>query len=434
MKEGKDMGFDLRNHIIKENILKGGFGLEKESLRVDEHGYLSHTNHPFLGNRYIDRDFCENQVELITDPGISVDKAYKDLEIIHRETVKSLYTLESGKEVLWPFSNPPYVKGESDIPVASFQGNLKSKEFYRQYLAKKYGKKKMLFSGIHVNYSFSLELLEEDYKTSHFHNFKDYKNDIYLHLAKKVVKYSWFIVYLTAASPLLDGSFFDDDKIGVTIDKNIGSARCSEIGYWNDFIPILNYKNIDCYSESIEKYVRNGQLKETSELYYPVRLKPKGMNNLENLKEKGVNHIELRMIDLNPFSPINLMKEDIDFINLLIVYLMSLDDEEFDDLEQIRAVQNEKEAAKYDDQHIQIEVSYHHSENIRNLSLKLLNDIEEYFSLFDNQELKDIIQFQRDKIMNHQRYVERVKKEFSDDYVALGLEKAKEYAEKFCKG
>ena len=36
----------------------GNFGLEKESLRVDEKGFLAHTSHPFLENKNIDRDFC----------------------------------------------------------------------------------------------------------------------------------------------------------------------------------------------------------------------------------------------------------------------------------------------------------------------------------------------------------------------------------------
>lgn len=428
------MEFDLNSSIVRKYILKGGFGLEKESLRVDEEGYLSHTLHPFLGNPYIDRDFCENQVELITDPCASVDEAYRDLEIIHREIVKSLYTLETGKEILWPFSNPPYVKGEKDIPVASFHGNLKNKEYYRQYLADKYGKKKMLFSGIHINYSFALELLEEDYKNKNFESFKEYKNDIYLKLAKKIVEYSWLIVYLTAASPILDGSFFDEEKIGKTVYKNLGSARCSEIGYWNHFVPKLDYHSLESYIESIQKYVDDGHLKETSELYYPVRLKPKGINNLSNLKEKGINHIELRMIDLNPFSPINLMKEDVHFIHLLIIYLISLDDEEFDEVKQARAIQNEKEAAKYDDKNINIEIAENQYVNIRKLSLSLLDDIEHYFSFLEDDNYKDIIQYQRNKIVNHQRYVERVREDFSENYVSLGVQKAKTYAKKICKG
>lgn len=428
------MGFDLGNNIIKKYLLKGGFGLEKESLRVDENGYLCHTLHPFLGNPYIDRDFCENQVELITDPCASVDEAYRDLAIIHRETVKSLYTMETGKEFLWPFSNPPYVKGEKDIPVARFRGDLKNKEYYRQYLATKYGKKKMLFSGIHINYSFAEELLEEDYKNKNFESFQDYKNHIYLQFAKKIVKYSWFIVYLTAASPILDGSFFDDLKLGEVVDKNLGSARCSEIGYWNNFVPVLDYTNLNNYIDSIQKYVDNKQLKETSELYYPVRLKPKGINNIDNLRKKGVNHIELRMIDLNPFSPINFMKEDLEFIHLFIIYLMSLPDEKFTEEMQISAIRNEKEAAKYDDKHMKIEVTKNQYCYIRELSLQLLNDIEKYFSSFDNLNNQTIIQYQRNKIVNHQRYVERIKKEFSKDYVTLGVQKAEEYAKKICEG
>lgn len=428
------MGFDLGNNIIKKYLLKGGFGLEKESLRVDENGYLCHTLHPFLGNPYIDRDFCENQVELITDPCASVDEAYRDLAIIHRETVKSLYTMETGKEFLWPFSNPPYVKGEKDIPVARFRGDLKNKEYYRQYLATKYGKKKMLFSGIHINYSFAKELLEEDYKNKNFESFQDYKNHIYLQFAKKIVKYSWFIVYLTAASPILDGSFFDDLKLGEVVDENLGSARCSEIGYWNNFVPVLDYTNLNNYIDSIQKYVDNKQLKETSELYYPVRLKPKGINNIDNLRKKGVNHIELRMIDLNPFSPINFMKEDLEFIHLFIIYLMSLPDEKFTEEIQISAIRNEKEAAKYDDKHIKIEIAKNQYCYIRELSLQLLNDIEKYFSSFDNLNNQKIIQYQRNKIVDHQRYVERIKKEFSKDYVTLGVQKAEEYAKKICEG
>ncbi|MCI9539182.1 MAG: hypothetical protein HFG35_13130 [Eubacterium sp.] len=62
----------------------------------------------------------------------------------------------------------------------------------------------------------------------------------------------------------------------------------------------IPYQSIESYADSIEKYVLQGLLKAPSELYYPVRLKPAGENNLENLRKNGVNHIELRMFDLNP--------------------------------------------------------------------------------------------------------------------------------------
>ena len=83
----------------------------------------------------------------------------------------------------------------------------------------------------------------------------------------------------------------------------------SEKGYWNTFLPIFDYRSLDAYIQSMEYYIRAGELREIRELYYPVRLKPKGENSLANLKQ-GVDHIELRMLDLNPFSPVGISKED----------------------------------------------------------------------------------------------------------------------------
>ncbi len=415
------MGLHRENKIIKEHLLTGGFGLEKESLRVDLDGYLSHVEHPFMGNPYIDRDFCENQVEMITDARSSCDLAYRDLEIIHKQTVKSLYTLETGREILWPFSNPPFVKGESDIPVAVFEGAQKGKEVYRQYLAHKYGKTKMLFSGIHVNYSFDDELLKEEYKYYPDLTYQQFKDQLYLELAQKIVYYVWMIVYLTAASPILDKSYKKD--MSASIYHDLGSARCSEIGYWNDFVPVLKYDTIQAYVDSIQKYVDDGMLRAASELYYPVRLKPKGLNTNEHLRETGVNHIELRVFDLNPFSPIGIIKEDLRFVNLFIVYLMSLDKIDLDEDMQKQAIANEKAAARYDDTKIFID-----GENIKDKTLAILNDMEKYF---DDDASKTTIQYQKDKL--NKRYVERIMEQYGDNYVGEGLRVAIENAIEICK-
>ena len=189
------MGFNFDNQLIKNNMYKGSFGIEKESLRINEYGFLSHTKHPFYNNSHIDRDFCENQVEIVTDVCNSTYSVYKNLEELHNTVVKALIELKSGKELLWHFSNPPYIKGENDIPIASFKGSLKGKELYRQYLAKKYGKKKMLFSGIHFNFSFDDELINIAFKNSSDNSYQEYKNKIYLELAKKITKYSWLRLY-----------------------------------------------------------------------------------------------------------------------------------------------------------------------------------------------------------------------------------------------
>ena len=79
-------------------------------------------------------------------------------ESIKTHILKGYFGLEM--ERLWVLGNPPYIENEKDIPVALFEGENVSKTAYRDYLSDKYGRYKMTFSGIHVNFSFSEELLQ----------------------------------------------------------------------------------------------------------------------------------------------------------------------------------------------------------------------------------------------------------------------------------
>jgi glutamate--cysteine ligase len=425
------MGIDFSNLKVRKHMLDGNFGLEKESLRVTPEGFLSHTKHPFPDNPNMERDFCENQTELITNVAKSTDGVWEELSSLHQKAVKTLLELETGKEFLWPFSNPPYVKGEHDIPIASFQGHLRGKELYREYLASKYGKKKMLFSGIHFNFSFSEDFLKECFNQSKEASFIDCKNNIYLNLAKNVAKYSWLIVYLTAASPVMDGSFFHEEDLGKDVLKNLASPRCSHMGYWNDFEPILEYDTIENYVKSIEAYVEQGQLKEAAELYYPVRLKPKGENSLENLKTTGINHIELRMLDLNPLEPVGIKKEDLRFLHLLIVYFTSLEEAEFLPLEQMMAVRNEKKAAQYEEDEILIDMGWDEVLPIHEAALQILTSMEEFYDRLEQPMCSEVIRFQKKKLLHpNGRYAVQIREQFKDDYVKRGLELANEYADR----
>lgn len=281
--------------------------------------------------------------------------------------VTTLLHLKTGKELMWPFSNPPYVLGEKDIPIASYEGVLRGKELYREYLAGKYGKRKMLFSGIHFNFSFSEKILEEGYRNSTFASLQEYKNQIYLELAKKVTKCSWLIVYLTAASPVMDGSFFHDEDLGKVVLKNLASPRCSKIGYWNDFDPLLDYENLQSYVKSIESYVAQGQLKEAAELYYPVRLKPKGENTLERLKN-------------------------------------------------------------YAEDGIWIETGWNSAMPVKQAALHVLASMKQFFKRIGKEELMEIIYFQEQKIFcPNNRYAVQIKSMFEKDYVKRGIELAEQH-------
>lgn len=423
------MGINFHNPKLNKNMFNATFGLEKESLRIDAKGFLSHTKHPFADNPKIERDFCENQVEMVTDVFNSTDELIQGLTKLHNGVVTDLLNLNTGKELLWGFSNPPYVKGDDDIQIADFSGLLKEKKTYREHLAKKYGKKKMLFSGIHLNYSFGDNLLYAGFNESKFSSVQEYKNSLYLELSKKITKYSWLIVYLTAASPVADGSFFDDNKIKTDVVTPFSSARCSEIGYWNNFVPVLDYTTVQSYTKSIQSYTDRGLLKSVSELYYPIRIKPKGENSLENLNQNGVNHIELRMLDLNPLSPIGIFKEDIDFIHLLIIYLMTKEDENFPIEEQITAVKNIKNGAKFDHESTIVDFD-RKSLSVKLTALDILNSMEEYFISNNKCEVLKTIEYQKKKITDDSnRYAQIIIKDFGNNFVAKGVQLSQKYAD-----
>lgn len=409
---------------VRELLLNGEFGLEKESLRVDENGYLAHTPHPFQDDEHIVRDFCENQTEINTSVLKSAKDAVKSLEQYYVQIQKKLATLPK-TEYLWPFSNPPYIRNEDDVPVAIFEGEEASKTEYRYYLSDRYGRYKMTFSGIHVNFSFDEELLKKNFQYSQEKDYLDYKNQLYVELAKKMAVYGWILVAVTAASPLLDVSYMEKGREGAEVFNGMGSVRCSEIGYWNYFTPIFDYTNIRTYADSIQAYVDQGLLAYTSELYYPIRLKPKGKNDLNTLREEGVNHIEMRMFDLNPLVPAGVDWRDVAFAQLLIVWLASTPNQKIADKDQVQAAQNFKNAAHYDLKTVKILAPNGEVDTVADAALSVILDMKDFYKDFSD-EVKEVLEFEEVKFIDgDNRYAWIIRKEFSGKYVKKGLELAK---------
>ena len=398
------MLIDFDNAEIKKYGNKAEFGLERESLRVRSDGTLADTPHPFPGDKQIDRDFCENQIEIITDVFTDAASLISQLNDIHDRIDKKLMQMN---ELLWCFSNPPVIGREEDIPVAVFGEELRCKNEYRAYLAEKYGKKKMLFSGIHFNYSFSPEFIDAAFALSGEKDRRMFSDRMYLSLTAKLVSYSWLAVFLTAASPVMHSSF------GIESNR-FSSVRCSKYGYWNDFVPMLDYSSLEAYVQSIERLVSGGRLRSVTELYYPVRIKPRGDNSLEALREKGINHIELRVTDVNPLSRTGIFREDIEFFHLLMLYLLSLPEQETDRASQLEAIENVKQAAVFGDKNI-----YRKAESV-------LSDIaafaEKYYPGFMRT-----VKYQQSKLLPGRSYAELVSKYFSGDYIGRGLQLAGAY-------
>ena len=157
------MFFDIKNHILKEYLAQAEFGVERECLRVCGDGSLAQSPHPLEENKNIDRDFCENQIEFISD--VFCEPEQVNEQLLYLQKIVNGKLKENG-EFLWAFSNPPKISGEDEIPVAEYSGNLQNKSVYRHYLAKKYGKIKMLFSGIYLNFSFTEKLVKSAFEQS----------------------------------------------------------------------------------------------------------------------------------------------------------------------------------------------------------------------------------------------------------------------------
>lgn len=363
---------------MSSRLFEGKFGIERETLRVDSFGRLAQTPHPFGDDPHITRDFCENQIELVTPPCASIDAA---LSALGELDARVRDVLAARGEHIWLYSNPPHVESADEIPIAVFTGEHAAKRIYREYLGQRYGKKLMLFSGIHFNFSFSDACLSE--LNTAQEEPRRFQDALYLRLYKQLMRHSWLLVMLTAASPYYDASLDDFGANGI-IRSRYASMRNSERGYWNPYLPILDHRNLQRFTESIRKYIRAGLLHSASELYLPVRLKPRGENTLESLAENGVDHIELRMFDLNPAAPLGMDARDLQFAHLLMLYLLSLPDFDFTPELQTEAVAAHKHAALLEPDAALTEQAD-----------EILRKMELYFS--DSEDARNVIAFELEK-------------------------------------
>ena len=336
-------------------LLSGTFGLERETLRVTAEGSMARSPHPFPDDPHIVKDFCENQAEINT--GVH-DTAQGAIDELSKHSKRLTEELDKRGERLWLYSNPPAIKSPDDIPVAVYEGDRQGKHQYRLYLAEKYGKYKMTLSGIH--------------------------------------------------SPVCDGSYFSPDRLGETVVTDYASIRCGKEGYWNNFTPILYYGDILEYAGSIQRYLISGTLAGVGELYYPIRLKPKGANRLNNLVQNGVNHIELRNIDINPFAKSGLDVRDLQFIELLCLWIYSNYKDKLSYNDQIRVTENLKNAALYDIDSTTI----NGKEPLREAGLRVLGEMKAFYGE------TELIKYQIQKLTEPgKRYAERVCDSLKNNYI-----------------
>ena len=326
-------------------------GIERESLRVDKNGNISQKNHPQnlgspLTNKDITTDFAEALLELVTPTFESPEELFAYLNLLH----KFVYS-EIGEEILWNFSMPCAFKNEKEIRIAEY-GNSNSgmlKHIYRKGLRLRYGSIMQCVSGIHYNFS----LTKDSWKILDKNSDQDYINEKYLGAIRNIKRNFWFILEQFGASPLMHKSYLYEREHSLKkYNSNdlflpyATSLRMSNVGYQSniqdslkisynnldEFIntlikgiktPIKKFKDIGMFDNAgIAQQISMGILQIENELYDIVRPKrsgPSGSRPSTLLKTEGIEYLELRGIDINPFIPEGI---DINKIKLLDIYII----------------------------------------------------------------------------------------------------------------
>ncbi|MCC5893309.1 bifunctional glutamate--cysteine ligase GshA/glutathione synthetase GshB [Exiguobacterium sp.] len=339
------------NQLSKQLLTSGRFAIEREMLRVKADGTLALTKHPArLGDKathpYITTDFSESQIELITPTFATVDAAHHFLE-----TLYDITALNIGDERLWPQSMPCALPDGEVIPLADFGSSGLEAGRYREHLLQKYGAKKQLISGIHFNFSFSDDLIAALYEGSP-ERYDRFKNELYLKLVRNYLRMRWLVVYLLGGTPAVHTSYEERcvsqmQALNEDVYSNTTalSYRNSDCGYTNVEPLYPNYTTLADYTSSVRRFITKGDIANPNELYSPIRLKTsRGGNDLEQL-EKGIDYIEIRNIDLNPFEKTGIALDDLKFLHIFMLYLALKDETDFADW-QAEAFHNQQRVAK----------------------------------------------------------------------------------------
>lgn len=300
------------------------FGIEREGQRVDLAGNLAKTDHPAIFDDrsyhpYIQTDFSETQTEMITPVTDSIPELFQYLAAVYDVTARSI----PKEEMIWPLSMPPALPEKDEEIIIAKLKNFED-VLYRRYLAKEYGKRKQMVSGIHFNFEFGDELLRTLFShQEEFQDFSEFKTELYLKTARNFMRYRWMITYLFGASPMSEKNYFLDESHP---QEPVRSIRNSALGYTNHPNVKVSYASMKQYLADIERMIEEGKLSEEKEFYTPLRFR--GGKKVADLATTGVRYIELRNIDLNPYARLGINPEQVRFLQLFLMYMLWTEEKE----------------------------------------------------------------------------------------------------------
>ncbi|WGL15504.1 glutamate--cysteine ligase [Microbulbifer bruguierae] len=423
-------------------LLKGiRRGIEKESLRVSPAGELAQTEHPrglgsALTQDCITTDFAEALLEFITPPVATPEQALEKLDQIHRFTYSQI-----GDERLWVNSMPGRIGRDADIPVArygsSHSGTMKS--IYRLGLGLRYGRAMQTIAGIHYNFSLPdtfWQWLQQ--KEGSSESLSEFKTRRYFDLIRNFRRHYWLLIYLFGAAPAVCGTFVQDREHKLQSFDGDGrslyapeatSLRMGDLGYTSDAQKslIVCYNDLPSYLSTLcaaisrpyppyhelgvkdangdYQQLSTGLLQIENEFYSPIRPKnPAGMGEtaLSALDARGVEYIEVRCLDLNPFVPLGIEAPQMRFLDAFLLHCLLSDSPITDDAD-YRAVQENQSRIVYRGRDPELQLVHNGQERkLTDWAGALLDEITPVAELLDqaweSSDYQRAVTAQRDKI------------------------------------
>ncbi|WP_217434958.1 glutamate--cysteine ligase [Marinifaba aquimaris] len=337
-------------------------GIEREALRIEQNAHLGQGTHPqslgkALTHQYITTDYSESLLEFITPVESDLNVSLSQLQDIHKYTLDNI-----GEQWLWPMSMPCFVGGEDDIQIAQYgNSNIgKMKTLYRKGLKHRYGSMMQIIAGVHFNFSFPDAFWQNWSDINNVEHSQDAISAGYLATIRNLKRHLWVLPYLFGASPALCKSFIDGKGSNYPFSQlgkgtlylpHATSLRLSDLGYTNSEQGDLNiqYNDLSDYIQSLRnainlpseafshigvkvdgdyRQLNDNVLQIENEFYSPIRPKrvtASGETPTQALARKGIQYMEVRALDIDPFSPVGVNEKQLRFIDLLLVWCAAND-------------------------------------------------------------------------------------------------------------
>ncbi|PLK59379.1 glutamate--cysteine ligase [Candidatus Palibaumannia cicadellinicola] len=332
-------------------------GVERETLRINTKGNLAQTPHPetlgaALTHQWITTDFAEALLEFITPVTQDIDHMLTLLRDIHRHVARNLCD-----ELMWPMSMPCFIDSTQRIELAQYgSSNVgRMKTLYREGLKNRYSALMQMISGVHYNFSLPLAFWQAYAGVSDIESGKEVISAGYLGLIRNYYRFGWIIPYVFGASPGICQSFLNSRKTDLPFQKAPSgliylpyatSLRLSDLGYTNqsqsklgmtfnslkEYVfrlkqatrtPYTDYQRMGLQKDGRYLQLNTNILQIENELYAPIR--PKRVTQDQEspsdaLLRGGIEYIEVRSLDINPFSPVGIDDEQVRFLDLFLIW------------------------------------------------------------------------------------------------------------------